>query len=50
MDTLSDGAKYENSPRAAQMNRLGAFLSGVLLGFGLGVLLTLLYCIVRFGK
>lgn len=29
------------------MNRLSIFLSGALFGFGLGVLLTILYCIAR---
>lgn len=30
------------------MNRVTAFLIGALMGFGLGILLTLLYCIARF--
>lgn len=30
------------------MNRTIAFLTGALLGYGLGVLCTLLYCIARF--
>lgn len=29
------------------MNRVQIFLTGTLFGFGLGVLLTILYCIAR---